>query len=51
MVLGPREFVERFFREHRDLFGKKRKSCARSMLGFKDSGLTVIRDLRKQVVG
>jgi len=51
MVLGSREFVERFFREHRTLFGPKRKSGARPMLGFKDSGLAVIRDLRKQVVG
>jgi len=51
MVLGSREFVEQFFREHRDLFGKKRKSGARPMLGLKDSGLAVIRDLRKQVVG
>jgi len=51
MVLGSQAFVEQFFREHRDLFGSKRTSGARPMLGFKGSGLAVIRDLRKQVVG
>jgi len=51
LVLGSREFVEQYFYEHRNLFGAKRKTGARPMLGFKDSGLAVIRDLRKQVVG
>jgi len=51
LVLGSREFVEQYFHEHRNLFGAKRKTGARPMLGFKDSGLAVIRDLRKQVVG
>jgi len=51
MVLGSQAFVEQFFVEHRHLFGSKRKHGARPMLGLKDSGLAVIRDLRKQVVG
>ena len=49
LVLGSKEFVEQYFRSHRSQFGKKRKSGARGMLGFKDSGLMVIRDLRKEV--
>lgn len=49
MVLGSKEFVDRFFQTHRGLFGKHRKSGARAMRGFRNTGLTVIRDLRKSV--
>ncbi len=48
-VLGSREFVERIFLEHRDQFGKRRRSGARRMKGSDWEGLTVIRDLRKEV--
>lgn len=49
MVLGSKEYVNQVFERHRDLFGIKRKSGARSMKGLSKSGMMVIRDLRKDV--
>ena len=49
VVLGSKDFVDGIFQSNRHLFGKNRKSGARPMRGFKSSGLTVIRDLRKNV--
>ncbi len=49
LVIGSAEFVEAFFNKHRDQFGEKRKTGARAMKGFGQSGLAVVRDLRKQV--
>jgi putative transposase len=49
MVLGSNAYVNEIFEAHRDMFGKKRKTGARPLRGFKESGLTVIRDLRKDV--
>ena len=49
MVLGSKEYVNRIFDQHRELFGKKRKSGARPLRGFKNSGLAVIRELREGV--
>ena len=49
MVLGSKEYVNQVFERHRDLFGIKRKSGARSMKGFSKSGMMVLRDLRKDV--
>jgi len=48
-VLGSREFVETYFRQHREQFGEKRKSGARKMRGFDQLGLAVLRDLRRSV--
>ncbi|MCZ6673566.1 MAG: transposase [Verrucomicrobia bacterium] len=49
MVLGSKNYVDQIFQANRELFGKKRKTGARPLRGFKDTGLTVIRDLRKDV--
>ena len=49
MVLGSKDYVNEIFEAHRDLFGKRRRSGARPMLGLRDSGLMVMRDLRKNV--
>ncbi|MCZ6673152.1 MAG: transposase [Verrucomicrobia bacterium] len=49
MVLGSKDYVNQIFQTHRDLFGKNRKSGARAVRGLQNSGLTVIRDLRKEV--
>ncbi len=50
MVLGSKEYVNQIFHSHRHLFGKNRKTGARPMLGMKNSGLAVMRNLRKGVV-
>lgn len=49
MVLGSKEFVNQIFASHSKMFGERRKTGARPMRGLKDTGLTVIRDLRKGV--
>ncbi|MDA1068870.1 MAG: hypothetical protein O3C43_20485 [Verrucomicrobia bacterium] len=49
MVLGSKEYVNLVFETHRGLFGKNRKTGARPLKGFRESGLTVMRDLRKGV--
>ena len=49
MVLGSKEYVDQIFETNPTLFGKRRKTGARQMRGMKDSGLTVMRDLRKGV--
>ncbi|MDA0346087.1 MAG: transposase [Verrucomicrobia bacterium] len=49
MVLGSKEYVDQIFKSHRHLFGKNRKTGARQMVGMKDSGMTVMRNLRKGV--
>ena len=49
MVLGSKDYVHQIFEANRGLFGKKGKSGARSPRGFQISGLTVIRDLWKEV--
>ncbi len=48
-VLGSREYVESIFTQYRDQFGSKRGSGARKMKGSDWEGLTVIRDLRREV--
>ncbi len=48
-VLGSKEYVEGIFQEYRDRFGKRRRSGARKMKGSDWEGLTVIRDLRREV--
>ncbi len=49
MVLGSKDYVNQVFEAHRSLFGKHRKSGTRPMLGLRDSGMMVMRDLRKGV--
>ena len=49
MVLGSKDYVEQIFSNHRSLFGKKRKTGARPMQGMKDSGIMVMRNLKKGV--
>lgn len=49
LVLGSKDFVNEVFEMNRSLFGKSRKSGARPMLGLKDSGMMVMRDLRKGI--
>ena len=49
MVLGSKDYVNGIFETHRGQFGKRRSSGARPMLGLKDSGLMVMRDLRKGI--
>ena len=49
MVLGSKEYVNQVFEMNPKMFGQRRKTGARQMRGFKGSGLTVIRDLRKGV--
>ncbi len=48
-VLGSRDYVEGIFLEYREQFATKRRSGARVMKGSAWEGLTVVRDLRKQV--
>ncbi len=50
-VLGSREYVESIFSQYRDQFGRRRGSGARKMKGSDWEGLTVIRDLRREVFG
>ena len=49
MVLGSQSFVDKIFEGNQDMFGKRRRTGARPMRGLKGTGLTVMRDLRKQV--
>ncbi len=51
LVLGSREFVETIFSEHRDQFGRRRRSGARRMKGSEWEGIMVARDLRRDVFG
>jgi hypothetical protein len=51
VILGSREFVERFFEENRERFGPKRKSGARPMRYVDLAGLFTVRDLQKQPIG
>ena len=53
LVIGDREFVNRIFEEHRDLFGPKRKDGARSIPHCTDwkGKVYSARDLRKDVIG
>jgi REP element-mobilizing transposase RayT len=51
VVLGGREFVERYFRENRERFGKKRADGARAMRYVSLEGLFTVRDLQKAVIG
>ncbi len=46
LVLGSEIFVEKIFQQYRSHFGEKRKSGSRSIRGFPDQSLKVIRDLR-----
>ncbi len=50
-VLGSKEYVESFFSQHRDQFGRRRRSGARKMKGSDWEGLTVVRDLRRGIFG
>ncbi len=50
-VLGSKEYVESIFSQYRDQFGRRRRSGARKMKGSDWEGLTVVRDLRKEVFG
>ena len=49
LVLGSKDFVNEVFEMNRSQFGKSRTSGARPMLGLKDSGMMVMRDLRKDI--
>ncbi len=48
-VLGSKEYVESIFSEYRDQFGQRRRSGARRMKGSDWEGLTVLRELRREV--
>ena len=50
-ALGSEEFVQGIFEEFRSQFGAKRKSGPRQMKGSDWEGLTVLRDLRREVFG
>ena len=50
-VLGSEAYVARIFEEFRSQFGPKRKSGPRQMRGSDWEGLTVMRDLRREVFG
>ncbi len=50
LVLGSQDFVEKVFQQYRSHFGEKRKSGARPIKALPDSGLHVIRDLKKSVI-
>jgi len=50
-VLGSREWVEQVYRQYRDRFGPRRRSGARAMKGSEWEGLTVLRDLQKDLFG
>lgn len=49
VVFGSPDFVEAVFTSHRDRFGAKRKSGARTMRGGEWGGLATLRDLQKNV--
>ena len=49
LVLGSKDYVNQIFEANRELFSTARKSGARPMRGMKESGLTVMRDLRQNV--
>jgi REP element-mobilizing transposase RayT len=51
MVLGSREFVERFFKRHRRRFGRNRESGARAMRYVDLRELYTMRDLQKAPIG
>jgi hypothetical protein len=46
LVLGSERFVEGVFQQYQSHFGEKRKSGARSIRGWPDKSIQVIRDLR-----
>jgi hypothetical protein len=48
LVLGSRAFVDEFFAQRRELFGKKRKTGARHLAGHSFEGICAIRDLKKE---
>ncbi len=50
-VMGSEEFVQGIFEEFRNQFGANRKSGPRRMKGSGWEGLTVLRDLRREVFG
>jgi putative transposase len=51
VVLGSREFVDEYFRENRERFGKKREDGARRMRYVSLAGLFTLRDLQKAPIG
>jgi len=50
-VFGSPDFVDQHFEVHRDNYGSKRTSGARTMRGGQWGGLRVLRDLRVEVFG
>ena len=50
-ALGSEEFVQGIFEEFRSQFGAKRRRGPRQMKGSDWEGLTVLRDLRREVFG
>ena len=50
VFLGSKEFVNQMFVEHRELFGAKRKDGARPIRGVPLPGISVLRNLRIDVV-
>lgn len=50
-VLGSREFIETFFREHRDQFGEKRDNGASPLPSNAWGQLHVLRNLKRRVYG
>jgi putative transposase len=51
-ILGSREFVDRWFEQHRENFGPRRKNGARKMAGGEAwGGLRVLRELRVRALG
>jgi hypothetical protein len=51
LILGSREFVERYFKKHRRRFGPKRESGARAMRYVELRELFTMRDLQKMPIG
>jgi hypothetical protein len=51
LILGSREFVERYFKRHRRRFGPKRESGARAMRYVELRELFTMRDLQKMPIG
>ncbi len=51
VALGSERYVEDVFQEFRDEFGKRRKRGPRRMRGSDWEGMTVLRDLRRDVFG
>jgi len=49
LVLGSEKYVEEFFQQYRSHFGERRKTGARPIKAIPNSGLHVLRDLRKSV--